>query len=534
MRITAEEFEEKLKEREFSSCNPKLLKNLLTEHEIVDYINNSNFSIQCKNQLIQFFKTINKLQNEGKHIEKSLLLMGDENLSQIKFVVQSILVEAEVSNNILYCDDDRRNPYELSSLPVNGIIEVGINPRDFSIKYSEYFFENYSDNFIIYKGTRDDILLFLDMSKIVFPFTIDDNFSREEKLKQAKKICLEYGFVFINDKPDHNLDSITLFGLRKQLYSLMSNALMEEKEDKSINLSEIIALYVNRLKNHRRSLDDDFEEDSGPEIPHEDISMDDLIGLAQVKKQVKRLCNFFSQKKDFIPSKHMFFTGNPGTGKTTVARCLQQLFYKNGVIKKNVFIETDKGGLCGKYVGHTAIKTKKIFEKALGGVLFIDEAYALTQNTDDRKIDFGHEAISTLLKLMEDNRDNTVVIMAGYSDEMKTMVSANPGLKSRVQFSIDFPNYNPEELLEITEQIFSNHSYTLNPEAKTRIQAILEKATKEKDFSNGRFARNLCEQLMLIQAERTNDSIIMPEDVETYLAELPKEIEKPIIGFSAI
>lgn len=531
MRITAEEFTEKLKDKAFASCDPKLLENLLTDHEIVDYINNSNISMECKNQLIQFFKTINMLQKEGKHVEKSLLVMGDENLSQILFIVQSILVEAGVCNNIISTTEGMRKPYSLCSRVNNSLIEVSINPRDFSIKYTECYFENYSDNFIIYKGSREDILLFLDMTEITFPFNIDDNFSKEEKLEQAKKICLDYGFVLVNDKPDLYLDSISLWDLKKQLYSLMTNALMNKMEDKSINMSDILAPNINRFEKSM-NFEDVFEEERGSDINFADISIEDLIGLTQVKKEVKRLCNFISKKKDLIPSKHMFLMGNPGTGKTTMARCLQQLFYQNGLIKKNIFIETDKGGLCGQYVGQTAIKTKKIFEKARGGVLFIDEAYALTQNTDERKMDFGHEAISTLLKLMEDNRDNTIVIMAGYSDEMKTMISSNPGLKSRIPFSIDFPNYSSQELIQISEQILNKFSYRLNHEAKTAMLTIFENAIKEKDFSNGRFARNLCEKLMLIQAERTDDNVIMPEDVDTYLSELPKETKKPNIGFS--
>jgi AAA+ superfamily predicted ATPase len=531
MKITAEEFKMKLQEKEFASCDPSLLEKLLPKGQILEYIDKSDFSIQAKTQLKQFLNTITMLREEGKYIGRSVMIVGDDNLAEMVMVVQSILVEIGVSTNILYGREARNKPIRFDSTIDAGFIEVSLSPRELERRYdSDLFFENYSENFVIYKGTGAAADFFLKKSGYLFPFKIVDHHTKEEKLDLAKKICAEYSFCFVNDISNPNLDSISHWGFKKTLNSLIMDALMTGKDDKVIKLSTILRPTNEHLASQMSG--EDFEEDSNINQNHENISIDDLIGLSGVKKQIKRLCTFLAKKNVGISSKHMFFTGNPGTGKTTMARCLQQSLFENGVIEKNIFVETDKGGLCGRYVGHTAQKTKQIFDKARGGVLFIDEAYALAANIDERKVDFGYEAISTLLKLMEDNRDSTIVIMAGYPDEMKNMLSVNPGLKSRIQFFLDFPNYNAQELLAIFERILQKNSYSLSLNAKTKILKIFDNSLTEPDFSNGRFARNLCEHLMLIQCERADDNIITLEDVEQYLSELPKKKEKPNIGFS--
>jgi AAA+ superfamily predicted ATPase len=531
MKISESDFKIMLQEKEFASYSPSLLENIISNDQILEYIDKSNFSMQAKTQLKQFFKTITMLKAENKNIGRSVMIVGNENLSEIERVVQSILVENDVSTNILY-NRETKKPIRSDSVVDNGFIQVSLKQRDFGRGYDpDLLFENYSNNIVIYEASGQAASIFLTKFGHIFSYKIIDYYSTEEKLELAQNICSEYSFLFINDATGTNLDSIRYFDLKKTLISLIMDAIMTEKEDKVIKFSTIIRLPNVGLES--QISEDALEEYGNINSTFEYINMHDLIGLSGVKRQIKRLCNFLAKKHLGISSKHMFFTGNPGTGKTTMARCLQQALFKNGVIEKDIFVETDRAGLIGKYVGHTAIKTQKIFEKARGGVLFIDEAYALASNTDDRKIDFGHEAISTLLKLMEDNRDSTIVIMAGYTEEMKSMLSINPGLKSRIQFFIDFPNYSAQELLQIFDRTLQKNSYSLSLEAKTKILGIFDDSLTEPNFSNGRFARNLCEQLMLIQCERAEDNIITLEDVETYLAELPKKPVKPNIGFSS-
>lgn len=234
-----------------------------------------------------------------------------------------------------------------------------------------------------------------------------------------------------------------------------------------------------------------------------------LIGLSSVKAEVERLTNFIKimkvREKQGLPvseiSYHCVFTGNPGTGKTTVARILANIYSELGVIKKGHLVETDRSGLVAEYVGQTAVKTNKIIDSAIDGVLFIDEAYSLVNGGNN---DYGTEAISTLLKRMEDDRKRLVVILAGYGSEMQTFINSNPGLQSRFNRYIDFPDYNTDELLEIYKRNLKKHKYTLSAEAEAFISAYLANAVANKDnnFGNARFVRNLFEKTLENQAMR--------------------------------
>ncbi len=237
--------------------------------------------------------------------------------------------------------------------------------------------------------------------------------------------------------------------------------------------------------------------------------LDGLIGLNSVKEEVKTLRNYIiiqqeREKKGLKTtpiSYHCVFTGNPGTGKTTVARIVADVYRSLGVLKKGHLVETDRSGLVADYVGQTATKTNKIIDRALDGVLFIDEAYSLATGGDN---DYGKEAIATLLKRMEDNRDRLVVILAGYSDEMKQFIDSNPGLQSRFNRYIHFPDYNADELFQIFEANCKRNDYVMTDEAKTVLKSLLEKAVAEKDknFGNARFVRNLFEKTLERQANR--------------------------------
>ncbi|MCW2572172.1 MAG: sporulation protein [Frankiales bacterium] len=236
--------------------------------------------------------------------------------------------------------------------------------------------------------------------------------------------------------------------------------------------------------------------------------IDAMIGLAEVKKEVRRLATFAEleqrRKQAGLPvsegSWHLSFTGNPGTGKTTVARLIAQLYAAYGIVSKGQLVEVSRTDLVAGYVGQTAEKTDAAVRSAVGGVLFIDEAYSLTPSTEGQ--DFGSEAIATLLKLMEDLRDDLVVIVAGYPEDMNRFLLANPGLSSRFARTVRFADYTTEELLAIVQTLVTADRSTLAPDALPRLRTALEGLDRDDHFGNGRSARQLFDEMRLRQAER--------------------------------
>ena len=239
--------------------------------------------------------------------------------------------------------------------------------------------------------------------------------------------------------------------------------------------------------------------------------LDDLIGLEAVKKEVRSLANFVKLQKQREAkglktakvSYHLVFYGSPGTGKTTVARIVGRIYKDLGVLKKGHTVETDRAGLVGEYVGKTGPKTDTVISKALDGVLFIDEAYSLVPEGGSGN-DYGQEAISTILKRMEDYRDRLVVIVAGYKDEMQRFIDSNPGLQSRFNRYIDFPDYSPKELTDIFKMYMKKNQYTISEETENYLKEQFEYvvAHKDRNFGNARFARNVFEKSIQAQANR--------------------------------
>jgi len=246
-----------------------------------------------------------------------------------------------------------------------------------------------------------------------------------------------------------------------------------------------------------------------PARPLEELlaELDGLVGLAAVKAEVKLVTNLLRIEKLRTErglavvehSRHLVFTGNPGTGKTTVARLLAQIYRTLGVVEKGQLVETDRSGLVAGYIGQTAIKVKEIFTTAIGGVLLIDEAHALARGQDR---DFGHEAIDMIVKLMEDHRDDVVLIVAGYPDEMAEFLDANPGLRSRFPKTIFFDDYTNDELLRIFDGMAAKSHYSPTDEAKARVHDYVAARPRDRGFGNARLVRNLFEASVAAQASR--------------------------------
>ena len=238
-------------------------------------------------------------------------------------------------------------------------------------------------------------------------------------------------------------------------------------------------------------------------------ALNELTGLTEVKAEINTLINFIKVQKareetglkTTSLSLHIVFTGNPGTGKTTVARIVAQIYKALGVLTQGQLIETDRSGLIAEYVGQTAVKVNTTVDSALNGVLFIDEAYSIVGDKDDS---FGKEAVSTLIKRMEDDRKNLIVILAGYTDQMNTFIDTNPGFKSRFNRYIDFSDYSPEELFAIYESMSLKLDFVLTDKAKLKLVQVLSLAYTNRDetFGNGRYVRNLFEKSMEMQANR--------------------------------
>ena len=253
-------------------------------------------------------------------------------------------------------------------------------------------------------------------------------------------------------------------------------------------------------------LADEFEETGvGPVLKQLD---DELIGLAPVKQRIREIAALLLVDRvrsrfglaSQAPTLHMSFTGNPGTGKTTVAMRMAEILHKLGYVRRGHLIAVTRDDLVGQYIGHTAPKTKEVLKKAMGGVLFIDEAYYLYRQENER--DYGQEAIEILLQVMENNRDDLVVILAGYADKMDRFFRSNPGFRSRVAHHIDFPDYTDADLVAIGERMLASLNYRLSESAREALAEYIPLRRAQPLFANARSLRNALDRARLRQANR--------------------------------
>ena len=363
---------------------------------------------------------------------------------------------------------------------------------------------------------------------------------------------------FMLDFPNYSRDelkSITELMLKNRHYTIGDTALsrilditdIKRKDPNFANAREIrnILDQVIMCQNLRRAGSDDTElgivdvnkyiQDAKINLPTSgtgtankiltgEEELDQLIGLAAIKRMIKKIKAYAKRNQGQEGfNLHMCFYGNPGTGKTEVARILSRILYDAGVLPEAKLVETDSHGLLGKFVGETAPKTQAKINDAMNGVLFIDEAYSLvsTNTASGGVTSYGEEAIAVLLKEMEDRRGQFCVILAGYKDEMKTMLSANPGLESRIQFTLDFPDYTREELGEIAVAFLKKKKYEIDEPALNRLLNVTEYYRNRPNFANARTVRNILDQVIMNQNLRTEDTdgdnLIVVDDVEDYL-----------------
>ena len=372
---------------------------------------------------------------------------------------------------------------------------------------------------------------------------------------------------FMLDFPNYSRDelkSITELMLKNRHYTIGDTALsrilditdIKRKDPNFANAREIrnILDQVIMCQNLRRAGSDDTElgivdvnkyiQDAKINLPTSgtgtankiltgEEELDQLIGLAAIKRMIKKIKAYAKRNQGQEGfNLHMCFYGNPGTGKTEVARILSRILYDAGVLPEAKLVETDSHGLLGKFVGETAPKTQAKINDAMNGVLFIDEAYGLvsTNTASGGVTSYGEEAIAVLLKEMEDRRGQFCVILAGYKDEMKTMLSANPGLESRIQFTLDFPDYTREELGEIAVAFLKKKKYEIDEPALNRLLDVTEYYRNRPNFANARTVRNILDQVIMNQNLRTEDTdgdnLIVVDDVEDYLMDEGLDLTK--------
>lgn len=413
------------------------------------------------------------------------------------------------------------------------------SPNDYGVEAIDTLvkaMEDYRGKFVvIFAGYSREINKLMQMnpglkSRVNVQINFED-YTDDELLLMGKRVALEKHYEMDEGAECAFIDKIcrlkvdSSFANGRTVRNIIEDAIREKAY--RIGTSKVSEEELKRLTSldFGRNINSTVEQ----EVSNILDELNNLVGLSEVKTAVKEILDYMQLQnrrrelgfKNEDMSLNMIFTGNPGTGKTTIARLISRLFKESGILKRGQLVEVTREDLVGEYIGQTSAKTLDKVKEAYGGVLFIDEAYSLAQGGDS---DYGREAIATLIKEMEDNRDKLMVIMAGYTEEMDELLNLNTGLRSRIGFTIQFPDYKPEELLNIFKNLCESNDYKLDSAAEILLKDILNKEymARDKSFGNGRLVRQLFEKARMRQANRVmagETFEINPEDIITINSE---------------
>ena len=433
-----------------------------------------------------------------------------------------------------YDDDKRRISVEMLENPYT-IVSDDRYCYDFATKLSDLkiMYPNCQDEEELYRLYENDISKVFEIS-YYDPKEDRVKFlsSNEDILKDVEEDSLFNNF-FIEYDDDDSLINIQRKDIRKMInliekkkYKLLKEQLIDFNDELE-NVDEYYEEYCDKI----------FEEEEMKETSDEDISvddslkkLDDLIGLDNIKLEIKRLIKYLEfrdKSKEFLklekPNLHMFYTGNPGTGKTTVARIVSEILYKLGYVKNNKFIEITPKDLIAEYVGQTAVKTAEVLKKNKGGVIFIDEAYVLASSAQQ----YAQEALVEIIKELEKNE--TVFIFAGYKDEMKKFMQLNPGLTSRIGYYLEYPDYNTEQLYKIFEYKIAKMGFKIDDKLKEKIILNLSGVKDEKHFGNGRYIDKLINKIILEHAINTDKNMDKKDLVTLGENDFSEDVGKSLI-----
>ena len=454
---------------------------------------------ESKNLLKQITEYMNKYskKEESNYINFNIVVEGNNN--ETVNGIGKIIHKSVTTNHYT----DGNSVYNLSLYDLNN--KVNIN-------------DIYSKNGVIIITDLSSFLMQDENDKKMFFYNLKNNLSKKKiTLLCGTKSDIEVFLSFDNDVRNKmfNFKFIEIMPTIQEIYNEVMNKvnviddnkvkLLDYIKDSYKEITDYISYrdnLVSYISFHKdipsiretKTIDEVFKE------------LDSLVGLEDVKKVLRDLVNVISlkEKSDLKIASlnlHMLFLGNPGTGKTTVARCLSSILYNLGYIKEDKLLEVSSKDLVAEYVGQTAIKTYSVIERALGGILFIDEAYALSSKNNS----YNDEAIATLIKAMEDNRDNLVVIFAGYTKEMQDFINSNSGIASRIGYTLNFKDYTEDELLEIFKGMVFKAGFKITNEALYKARNIIRENKGAKNFGNARFVRNMYEKTVTEHATNTKD-----------------------------